>query len=71
MKSKGERERYIQLNAEFQRLTRRDKNMFFNEQCTKVEENYRRGKTRDLFRRTGNISGTLCPRDGHNKGQNV
>ena len=67
----GERERYIQLNPEFQRITRRDKKVFFNEQYIKVEENYRRGKTRDLFRGIGNVSGTVCPKDGHNKGQKV
>ena len=61
-KSKGERERYIQLNAEFQRIARRDKKAFFNEQCIKLEENSRRGKTRDLFRKTGNIKGTFHPK---------
>ena len=71
VKSMGERERYIQLNAEFQRITRRDKKVFFNEQYIKVEENYRRGKTRDLFRRIGNVNGIFCPKDGHNKGQKV
>ena len=48
-KGKGERERYTQENAEFQRTGRRDKKAFFNEQCTEVEENNRMGKTRDLF----------------------
>ena len=47
VKSKGERERYIQLNAEFQNKTRRDKKAFFNEQCLITEENNRKGKTRD------------------------
>ena len=64
MKSKGERERYNQLNAEFQRAARRDKKDFFNEECIKLEENNRRGKTRDLFRKTGDIKGTYCPRMG-------
>ena len=50
VESKGEREKYIQLNAEFQRIARRDKT-FFNEQCLKTEENNKRGKTRDLFRK--------------------
>ena len=54
-KSKGERERNIQLNAEFQRIARRDKKTFFNEQCLKTEENNRRGETRDLFRKIANI----------------
>ena len=52
-KSKGKMERYIQLNAEFQRMSK-DKT-FFNEQCIKLEENSRRAKTRDLFRKIGNI----------------
>ena len=62
VKSKGERERYTQLNAEFQRIARRDKKVFFNEQCIKTEENHKRGKTRDLFRKTGNIRGALHPK---------
>ena len=53
VKSKGERERYIQLYTEFYRIARRDKKAFFNEQCIKLEENNRRGKTRDLFREIG------------------
>ena len=48
MKSKEERESYIQLNAEFLRIARRDKKAFFNEQCEEIEENSRKGKTRDL-----------------------
>ena len=62
-KSKGERERYIQLNAEFQRIARRDKKAFFNEESVKLEEN-RRGKTRDLFRKIGDIKGTFHSRMG-------
>ena len=58
MKSKGERERYTQLNAKFQRIARRDKKAFFNEQCIKIEENNRRGKTTDLLRKIGTIKGT-------------
>ena len=54
-KCKGERERYIQLNTESQRIARRDKKAFFNEQCIKLGENDRRGKTRDLSRKIGNI----------------
>ena len=49
-KSKGKKERYTHLNAEFQRIARRDKKAFFNEQCKEVEENNRMGKTRDLSR---------------------
>ena len=69
-KSKGERERYIQLNADFQRTAWRDKKAFFNEQCIKLEEKNRREKTRDLFRKIGDIKGTLCPRMGTTKDRN-
>ena len=62
MKSKGERERYTQLNADFQRIARRDNKAICNEQCIKLEENNRRGKTRDLFRKIGNIKGTFHPK---------
>ena len=51
MKSKGEKERYKHLNAEFQRIARRDKKAFLSDQCKEIEENNRMGKTRDLFRR--------------------
>ena len=54
-KGKGERERCTQLNAEFQRTARRDKKAFLNEQCKNVKENNRMGKTRDLFKKTGDI----------------
>ena len=57
-KSKGERERYTQLNAEFQRIARRDKKAF-NEQCKEVEENNRIGKTSDLFKKIAEIKGTF------------
>ena len=63
-KGKGERERYIQLNAEFQRIARRDKKAFFNEQCKEIEENYRMDKTRDLFKKTGDTKGTFHIRMG-------
>ena len=49
-KDKGERDRYTQLNAEFQRIARRDKKAFLSEQCKEAEENNRMGKTRDLFK---------------------
>ena len=55
-KSKGERVRYTQLNEEFQRIARRDKKAFFNERCKEIEEN-KRGKTRDLFKKIGDIRG--------------
>ena len=64
VKSKGERERYIQLNTDFQRIAQRDKKAFFNEHCIKLEENNGRGKTRELFRKIGDIKGTYCPRMG-------
>ena len=50
-KGKGERERYTQLNAEFQRIARRDKKVFLTEQCKEIEEKNRMGKTRDLFKK--------------------
>ena len=51
-KSKGEKERYKHLNAEFQRISRRDKKAFLSDQCKEIEENNRTGKTRDLFKKT-------------------
>ena len=69
-KSKGERERYSQLNTEFQTTTRRDKKAFFNEQYIKLEENNRTGKTRGLFRKIGNIKGIFCPKIGTIKDRN-
>ena len=51
VKSKGEKERYKHLNAEFQRIARRDKRAFFSNQCKEIEENNRMGKTRDLFKK--------------------
>ena len=53
VKGKGERERYKHLNAEFQRIERRDKNAFLSDQCKETEENNRMGKTRDLFKKIG------------------
>ena len=58
MKSKGERERYTQLNAEFQRIARRDKKAFLEDQCKEIEENNRMGKTRDLFKKFRDNKGT-------------
>ena len=51
VKSKGEKERYKYLNAEFQRIAKRDKKAFFSDQCKEIEENNRMGKTRDLFKK--------------------
>ena len=57
VKGKRERERYTQLNAEFQRIARRDKKAFLNEQCKEREENNRTGKIRDLFKKKKNKTG--------------
>ena len=59
VKSKGERELYTQLNAEFQRIARSNKKAFLNEQCKEVEENNRIGKTRDLFKKIRDTKGTF------------
>ena len=59
MKSKGEMERYTQLNAEFQRIARRDKKSFLSDQCKEIEENNRMGKTRDLFKKIKDTKGTF------------
>ena len=58
MKGRGERERYTQLNAEFQRIAKRDKKAFLRKQCEDIEENNRMGKTRDLFKKTRDTQGT-------------
>ena len=55
VKSKGENERYTHLNAEFQRIARRDKKAFLSDQCKEIEENNRMGKTRDLFKKIRDI----------------
>ena len=67
-KSKGEKERYKCLNAEFQRIARRDKKAFFSDQCKEREENNRMGKTRDLFK-TMRYQGNISCKDGLDKGQ--
>ena len=58
-KSKGEKERYEHLNAEFQRIARRDKNAFLSDQCKEIEANNRMGKTRDLFKKIRDTKGTF------------
>ena len=58
-KSKGEKERYKHLNAEFQRMARRDKKAFFSDQCKEIEEKNRMGKTRDLFKKIRDTKGTF------------
>ena len=63
-KSKGETERYAHLNAEFQRIARRDKKAFLSDQCKEIEENNRMGKTRDLFKNTRDTQGTFHEKMG-------
>ena len=63
-KSKGEKERYKHLNAEFQRIARRDKKAFFSNQCKEIEENNRIGKTRDLFKKIRDSKGTFHAKMG-------
>ena len=63
-KSKGKKERYKHLNAEFQRIARRDKKAFFSDQCKEIEENNRRGKTRDLFKKIRDTKGTFHAKMG-------
>ena len=59
MKGKGEKERYIHLSAEFQRIARREKKAFLSDQCKEIEENNRIGKTRDLFKEIRDTKGTF------------
>ena len=59
MKGKGEREGYTPLNTEFQRIARKDKKAFLSKQCKETEKNNRMGKTRNLFKKTGDIEGTF------------
>ena len=67
-KGKGEMERYTYLNAEFQRITRKDKKAFLNDQCKEIEENHRMGKTRDLFRRRQwHLTPVLLPGKSHGR----
>ena len=61
-KSKGEKERYEHLNAEFQRIARRDKNAFLSNQCKEIEEKNKMGKTRDLFKKIRDTKGTIHAR---------
>ena len=69
-KSKGEKERYKHLNAEFQRIARRDKRAFFSDQCKEIEENNRMGKTRDLFKKIRDTKGTFHAKMGSIKDKN-
>ena len=70
MKGKGERESYTQLNAEFQRIARRNKKAFLNEQYKEIEENNRIGKNKDLFKKIGDIKETFRARMGTIMGKN-
>ena len=69
-KNKGEEERYKHLNAEFQRIARRDKKAFFSDQCKEIEENSRMGKTRDLFKKIRDTKGTFHAKMGSIKDRN-
>ena len=69
-KSKGEKEIYNDLNAEFQRIARRDKKVFLKDQCKEIEENNRMGKTRDLFKKIKDIKGTFHVKMGLIKDRN-
>ena len=70
MKSKGEKERYTHLNAEFQRIARRDKKAFLSDQCKEIVENNRMGKTRDLFKKIRYTKGTFLAKMGSVKDRN-
>ena len=70
VKGKGERERYIHLNAEFQRIARRDKKDFLSDQCKEIEENNRMGSTRDLFKKIRDTKGTFHAKIGTIKVRN-
>ena len=69
-KGKGEKERYTQLNVEFQRIARRDKKAFLSEECKETEENNRMGKTRDLFKKTGDTKRIFHAKMGTIKDRN-
>ena len=70
VKSKGAKERYKHLNAEFQRMARRDKKAFLSDQCKEIEENNRMGKTRDLFKKMRDTKGTFHAKMGSIKDRN-
>ena len=69
-KSKGEKERYTRLNAEFQRIASREKKAFLRDQCKEIEENNRMGKTRDLFKKIRDTKGTFHAKMGSIKDRN-
>ena len=70
MKGKGKKERNTHLNAEFQRIARRDKKAFLSDQCKEIEENNRIGKTRDLFKKIRDTKGTFHAKMGTIKDRN-
>ena len=70
VKSKGEKERYTHLNAEFRRTARRDKKAFLSDHCTEIEENNRMGKTSDLFKKIRDTKGTFHAKMGSIKDSN-
>ena len=70
MKSKEEKERYTHVNAEFQRIAKRDKKAFLGDQCKEIEENNRLGKTRDLFKKIRDTKGTFHAKMGSIKDRN-
>ena len=69
-KDKGRKERYTHLNAEFQRIARRDKKAFLSDQCKEIEKNHRMGKTRDLFKKMRDTKGTFHAKIGAIKDRN-
>ena len=69
VKGKRDKEIYVHLNAEFQRIARKDKKAFLSDPCKEIEENNRMGKTKDLFKKVRDTKGTFSCKDGHNKGQ--
>ena len=69
-KSKGEKKKYTHLNAEFQRIGRRDKKAFLSDQCKEIEENNRMGKTRDLFKKIKDTKGVFHTKMGTIKDKN-
>ena len=71
VKSKGEKERHSHLNAEFQRIARRDKKNFLSDQCKEIEENNRMGKRRDIFKKIRDVKGTFQAKMGSIKDRNV
>ena len=70
VKNKGEKERYKHLNEEFQRIARRNKKAFLSDQCIEIEENSRKGKTRDLFKKIRDSKGAFYARIGSIKARN-